>query len=30
MLLPPKPLPGMNELVPHVLIGDEGFAFKLI
>ncbi|XP_069684976.1 uncharacterized protein [Periplaneta americana] len=24
-LLPPKPLPGTNTSVPHVLIGDEGF-----
>ncbi|RVE44383.1 hypothetical protein evm_010953 [Chilo suppressalis] len=27
-LLPPKPLPAMNEPIPHVLIGDEGFALK--
>lgn len=28
ILLPPKPLPGMNELVPHVLIGNEGFGLQ--
>ncbi|KAI8431910.1 hypothetical protein MSG28_004461 [Choristoneura fumiferana] len=28
MLLPPKPLPGMSDPVPHVLIGDEGFGLK--
>ncbi|CAK1591755.1 unnamed protein product [Parnassius mnemosyne] len=27
-LLPDKPLPGTEEPVPHVLIGDEGFALK--
>lgn len=27
-LLPDKPLPGSNDPVPHVLIGDEGFALK--
>ncbi|CAH2097861.1 unnamed protein product [Euphydryas editha] len=26
--LPDKPLPGSNDPVPHVLIGDEGFALK--
>jgi hypothetical protein len=27
-ILPPKPLPGTNIPVPHVLIGDEGFALQ--
>jgi len=27
-ILPPKPLPGTNFPVPHVLIGDEGFALQ--
>lgn len=27
-LLPPKALPGTTELVPHVLIGDEGFGLQ--
>ncbi|XP_047998378.1 protein ALP1-like [Leguminivora glycinivorella] len=27
-ILPPKPLPGTNDPVPHVLIGDEGFGLK--
>lgn len=27
-ILPPKPLPGTDEPVPHVLIGDEGFALQ--
>lgn len=27
-ILSPKPLPGTNEPVPHVLIGDEGFALQ--
>jgi len=28
IILPPKPLPGTNFPVPHVLIGDEGFALQ--
>jgi hypothetical protein len=28
IILPPKPLPGTNIPVPHVLIGDEGFALQ--
>jgi hypothetical protein len=28
-ILPPKPLPGTNIPVPHVLIGDEGFALQM-
>ena len=27
-ILPPKPLPGTNIPIPHVLIGDEGFALQ--
>lgn len=27
-ILPPKPLPGTEEPIPHVLIGDEGFALQ--
>lgn len=27
-LLPTKPLPGNEDITPHVLIGDEGFALK--
>jgi hypothetical protein len=27
--LPPKPLPGTNIPIPHVLIGDEGFALQM-
>lgn len=27
-ILPPKPLPGTRDPVPHVLIGDEGFGLK--
>lgn len=27
-LLPPKPLPNSNDPVPHVIIGDEGFALQ--
>lgn len=27
-LLPPKPLPGTSDPVPHVLIGDEGFGLQ--
>ncbi|XP_047990332.1 protein ALP1-like [Leguminivora glycinivorella] len=28
IILPPKPLPGTTDPVPHVLIGDEGFGLK--
>ncbi|XP_050498697.1 uncharacterized protein LOC126879571 [Diabrotica virgifera virgifera] len=28
LLLPSKPLPGMEECVPHVLIGNEGFVIQ--
>lgn len=27
-ILPPKPLPGFNDPMPHVLLGDEGFALE--
>ncbi|KAL0883304.1 hypothetical protein ABMA27_016715 [Loxostege sticticalis] len=27
-ILPPKPLPGANDPVPHVIIGDEGFGLQ--
>lgn len=27
-ILPPKPLPGSHTSVPHVLVGDEGFALQ--
>lgn len=27
-VLPPKPLPGFNDPMPHVFLGDEGFALE--
>lgn len=28
IILPPKPLPGTDVPVPHVFVGDEGFALQ--